>query len=110
MLLCYAGGQDFSPTIIPNIVFQDETELCTVFTLEDDSIYEPQSETFTVEITTEDTAVTMATNLAIVSIIDDDGKYFSVTVMCLWSILVLLMHCIHHRCCSQVCNQYILCQ
>ena len=78
----YTGGQDFSPTTIPNFVFQDELELCTSIVLEDDSIHESQ-EMFTISITTTDSAANLGTSVAPATINDNDGKPSDTYVMVL---------------------------
>ena len=104
ILYVYTGGQDFTPVAVPNLVFQDGQELCTNIMLIDDSIHEDQ-ETFTIAITTTDSAANLGTSAALVTISDNDGKHFYTC-----GNYKYYTHIFLHRCFSQVCSWYTPCQ
>ena len=69
----HAGGQDFSPSTVSNFVFQNERVLCADILLQDDDIHE-DIETFSIAVTSTDSAANLQIRFATVTITDNDGK------------------------------------
>ena len=69
-----AGGQDFSPSTVPNFVFQNERVLCADILLQDDAIHE-DLETFSIAVISTDSAANLGIRFATATITDNDGKF-----------------------------------
>ena len=69
------AGSDFTPPDSLDVLFTEEGSQCFNFTILDDECVE-DDESFEVSLTTSDDDVDIHTSLAVIVIVDTDGKIF----------------------------------